>query len=67
MNELMMIYEDETGAENTGVQFGSVKLWKYIDWLQDRCKRLYTESEKAKIAFSLLKKAVDEMDEPERQ
>jgi hypothetical protein len=61
MNETMRIYEEETGAENTRILFGQDKLWKYIDWLEARCKRLFTESEKAKIAFHLLKKTVDDM------
>ena len=62
MNETMRIYEEETGAENTHILFGQDKLWKYIDWLEARCQRLFTESEKAKIAFQLLKKAVDELE-----
>jgi hypothetical protein len=62
MNEIMRIYEEETGAENTRILFGQDKLWKYIDWLEARCQRLFTESEKAKIAFQLLKKAVDELE-----
>lgn len=62
MNETMRIYEEETGAENTSILFGQDKLWKYIEWLERRCQRLFTESEKAKIAFQLLKKAVDEME-----
>jgi hypothetical protein len=62
MNETMRIYEEETGAENTRILFGQDKLWKYIDWLEARCQRLFTESEKAKIAFQLLKKAVDELE-----
>lgn len=61
MNETMKIYEKETGAENTRILFGQDKLWKYIDWLELRCQRLFTEAEKAKIAFQLLKKAVDEL------
>ena len=62
MNEIMRIYEEETGAENTRILFGQDKLWKYIDWLELRCQRLFTEAEKAKIAFQLLKKAVDELE-----
>lgn len=62
MNETMRIYEEETGAENTSILFGQDKLWKYIDWLELRCQRLFTEAEKAKIAFQLLKKAVDELE-----
>jgi len=62
MNETMRIYEEETGAENTRILFGQDKLWKYIDWLELRCQRLFTEAEKAKIAFQLLKKAVDELE-----
>ena len=62
MNETMRIYEEETGVENTRILFGQDKLWKYIDWLELRCQRLFTEAEKSKIAFQLLKKAVDELE-----